>query len=660
MLRLLAALLGPIFAKEAVEIARRKRYYFNRLLYGAALLVALLIIWEDYGGRLSAGGSTAIRAMARMAAEFFLYICIIQFGAVFLFVPLFLCGVVASEREERTLELLFTTRLTDSQIVLGKLGSRMAALVTLILCGLPVMGMLLFFGGVGPEAVWKVAAITLLAMLFAGAHAIYFSVVTKSPLGAMVRSYWWMAIWMLGVPIMGMLFLLAITPSRAGTTTLQHWFLGGVFLTNPLALFVTTVEPEANRFLVATFGPWHFAAGFVLPTLWSIFLIWRAVRRLRREPVPFAQFWRRLSPLRALGDGWDQLTSDWYRFWPRKPVRNPLWQRARTSRVYDREGYIGRIQWLSWLVVFSFLVLMAIVEPNALDEEELAIAFLGCTWGGICLVGALMAGASLIGDRRRGFLDLLLVTPLSGQEILDGTLLAVWEHLRRALPLPFLLAGFFCLTDASRPIGAFCSLVTATLFLALVFLYGVGFSLTARSFPAGLIATFLLPVLTIVGTLVLIGLAENGHALILWPLSFAALGVGWRLTRWNQGIASVSCFLLGLHFAMACVGSCWTIHANQDQWPGAAMHPGFLTLVLMDDNFAREFRDVGPWQAVIWSYWTVLIGNFIVARWWLIRHFDRLAERLGGERSPQVVVAEIVEPIRQSPPTPRPDAVAAP
>ena len=33
-------------------------------------------------------------------------------------------------------------------------------------------------------------AATLLAILFAGAHAIYFSAITRSPTGALVRTYW--------------------------------------------------------------------------------------------------------------------------------------------------------------------------------------------------------------------------------------------------------------------------------------------------------------------------------------------------------------------------------------------------------------------------------------------------------------------------------------
>ena len=132
--------------------------------------------------------------------------------AVFLFVPLFLSAVVAGEREERTLELLFTTHLTNRQIILGKLGSRVAALVCLILCGLPVMSFIMLFGGIDPDSLVRVLAATLLAVLFAGAHAIYFSTVTRSPLGALVRTYWWLALWLIGVPVLIGLFIYRPSP----------------------------------------------------------------------------------------------------------------------------------------------------------------------------------------------------------------------------------------------------------------------------------------------------------------------------------------------------------------------------------------------------------------------------------------------------------------
>ena len=48
MLKFLSLFLGPVFAKEMVEMARRKRYFFNRVLYGLVLLFTLWIVWEEH------------------------------------------------------------------------------------------------------------------------------------------------------------------------------------------------------------------------------------------------------------------------------------------------------------------------------------------------------------------------------------------------------------------------------------------------------------------------------------------------------------------------------------------------------------------------------------------------------------------------------------
>src|SRR5690606_12011793 len=110
---------------------------------------------------------------------------------IFLFVPVFLCGCIASEREARTLDLLFTTSLSDREIVLGKLASRLVLGLQLLFCVLPVISIMQLFGGVDLKMALRAYAAMLFACIFAGANAIYFSSKSKSPLGAMVRAYWW-------------------------------------------------------------------------------------------------------------------------------------------------------------------------------------------------------------------------------------------------------------------------------------------------------------------------------------------------------------------------------------------------------------------------------------------------------------------------------------
>jgi ABC-2 family transporter protein len=628
MLRVLASLLGPIFAKEAVEIARRKRYYVNRVLYGLALFVALFLVWQryDWADALNHVG------MSRMAAKLFVAVSSVQYGAVFLFVPLFVGGVLAGEREEHTLELLFTTRLTDTQIVLGKLCSRLAALVLLVLFALPILCLLPFFGGVDPAALWRATAATLLAVGFVGAHAVYFSAVTPSPVGALARTYWWLAV---EVVIMPLLVFIPVKAAFPASHPVSLCFLGAVHLVNPLPLFLAAVNGEWYDLLATNVGTWLFPAAFVLPTAWSGFLVWRAVGRVRRDPTPFSLPVRRLPVVRSVGAWLNGLGErlrrrvrvPTLRLPARREVANPLWQRARLARVYDRQGHLRRIQTAGWWTAFAFLLLLVVTEPRALRSHEAGPIFLGFTWAGVAGLAALLAGASLAGDRRRGFFDFVLITPLTGRQIVDGTLLAVWEHLRRVYWLPFVLGFFFCLTGASTPVGVLCSLLTATLVLTLIVLYGVACSLAARSVPGALVPTFLVPVFLLVGTLVLMALFRGAHGLALWVLTGGLL-VGSRYwPRRRVSAAAVGTFLLAGHLALACVASGWTFDPDKPEYPLAAMHPGFLTLVTMDRNYPRDFLGKATCERVLPCYWAALVINLIWARWWVIRNFDRLVGR---------------------------------
>src|SRR5438132_9353641 len=286
MLKFLSLFLGPVFAKEMVEMARRKRYFFNRVLYGLVLLFTLWIVWEEHRFDVQ-NGKVTLRVMASLAETMFHAVSGVQYGAVFLFVPLFLCGTIAGEREERTLDLLFTTQLLDHEIVLGKLASRTVALVTLILCALPVMSIIMLFGGIDPEGLLRIQGATLLAILFAGAHAIYFSALTKSPMGALVRTYWWMAVYLLAVPGITVLILSGLTPGPSAR--LSVICLSGLFMINPIGPFFVSMNGYLYNSMATNpyVGEWYFPLAFVIPTIFSLFLLWRAVVRLRLPPSPF-------------------------------------------------------------------------------------------------------------------------------------------------------------------------------------------------------------------------------------------------------------------------------------------------------------------------------------------------------------------------------------
>jgi ABC-type transport system involved in multi-copper enzyme maturation permease subunit len=638
MLTLLAALLGPIFAKEMVEMSRRARYYFNRVFYGSSLLVAASVVWDESYASLHRG-THPIQAMANMANQFFIVVSCLQCAAVFLFVPIFLCGVIASEREDRTLDLLFTTTLADREIVVGKLMSRLAVAALIILSALPVMSLFMLFGGIDPAALWRVELATLVAMIYAGAQAIFFSATSRTPLGALLRTYWWLILWLVALP--GFIVAILANTTSSPFVPVSQFFLSILACVNPLGPFFIAVEPRVAGVLTSGLGAWSFFLTSAVPVGWSLFLINRAIRHVRMIPQRHAKWLDRVPGVRAIRwirGVWepvlarvDRVLVHWHRS---GEVANPLWQRARVVPVYDRDGYLRRIQSLSWVVAFAFFWLFFIFERRDLFDEGVAMAFMGFVWGGITLLTIVVSATGLVGDRRRGLLELILTTPINQAEFVDGSIRAVAEHLRRVFWLPLVLTTIFCVFGDPPLVGGICSVMTATLFLLVIVEMGTLCSITARNVGAALLLTIMLPVVMLGGTLLFTAFAEEAGGPMIWVLSGLSL-IGTRFwTRRSVSTPAVACHFIAMHLAITSVATFWTYDGHREQFPVGAMHPGFLTLVTLDDKIEREFSGHAPWFLVVPCYWTALVVNIVWARRWMVRHFDRLVERVPQSQWP--------------------------
>src|SRR5204863_9399534 len=91
--------------------------------------------------------------MASFANAIFAAFVVVQFTAVILITPALAANAVAEERSNNTLMFLFTTHLTNREIVAGKLFTRLGQVGMLVLTGLPILGMMQLFGGVDPNLV---------------------------------------------------------------------------------------------------------------------------------------------------------------------------------------------------------------------------------------------------------------------------------------------------------------------------------------------------------------------------------------------------------------------------------------------------------------------------------------------------------------------------
>ncbi len=157
--------IGPVFTREAALAPRRGRFYLLRTLYVVALFVLMCTAW------LVLAGTQVIRNvgdMARFGSVLFEILAPLQL-ALFLFLSaLVAASAVAQEKDRKTLILLLMTRLTNSEVVIGKLLASLLNVLVMLLAGLPIFMLIVLFGGVSSTQVAWVFVVTLTSALAAG------------------------------------------------------------------------------------------------------------------------------------------------------------------------------------------------------------------------------------------------------------------------------------------------------------------------------------------------------------------------------------------------------------------------------------------------------------------------------------------------------------
>jgi ABC-type transport system involved in multi-copper enzyme maturation permease subunit len=145
-------MLGPIFRVELVSIARRRRYFALRVLYASLILMVLWMTYESTNAFRYGTAHQSIQQAAALAAGFFISFSWLQLLAILFVGPAMAVGTIATERERRTIEYLFVTDLSNSEIVLGKTFARLTLMAQFVLVGLPILFLFRLLGGIPAEA----------------------------------------------------------------------------------------------------------------------------------------------------------------------------------------------------------------------------------------------------------------------------------------------------------------------------------------------------------------------------------------------------------------------------------------------------------------------------------------------------------------------------
>jgi ABC-type transport system involved in multi-copper enzyme maturation permease subunit len=487
-----------------VAAARRGRLQTERAFFACVLVTIVLGTFGTW--YYLEGWHASHQLMARVAIQAFCWIVgvhgLFAFGSV-------ASGAVAiaAEKDRRTLDFLLATRLSNAEIVLGKLAACLATFFTSVAAGLPVLLLLHLLGGVD----WRLILLAYAGMasttFFVAALAIWISTGAPEARRAHNVSVLCVIAWLL-VPFFGSLFLPRLgIPLPGVLTTANAWLLAS----SPMSLVVKFAlgglsASTALLYAVAWMSGLQLAAGLILLSgaILRLRLGYRinlggdghALGAARKRP-----FWR-WRPRPAVGDDpilWREMYTSragiLMRCFGVVCVSVPLAVLGYSSFFFARRAFaeLWRNGYAAGITTaekpeFNLMIRFYVTEPLASVPVDLArtdfnlfvrsvttpIVFL------LALMTAAIAAEVISSERARETWNSLIATPLSAREILGSKLLSALWRIRGLLALLVILWTIGLVAGSIHPLGYLLSSLELAAWTWLLLVIGLRASIRCR------------------------------------------------------------------------------------------------------------------------------------------------------------------------------------
>jgi ABC-type transport system involved in multi-copper enzyme maturation permease subunit len=454
---------NPILLRVVTAGGRRLRHAFTRWGYLGLLILVLLFALLTSSTQAA---SSSLSDLAKAASQVFSAISYVQLGMICLLAPVFCAAAITQERDSRTYNILLATPLTNAQIVLGSLFSRLYYVVALLLSGAPVFAITLLYGGVTASSIALSFAIALSTALFTGALAIAIAVFRLGSGKTVFWFYVFNAIYLFAVYLIDQFYL-----SLDVATGLRHttWLTGVHPFLALMAVVSPTAYPTPNLTSLAganVFARWYAAypayAYITLTSAASLALVIPSAIVLRRiaqrSEVGLWSFARNLV-MRGKEARGRKARHVW---------ANPVaWREAAT-----RAGFSGRglTRWLTIIVGLAAAIALlyyyhqlrtqviataAAPDVNRLladTAETIRKVLLGLVlveFSVSLLVATNTSASAVTKERESQTLDLLLVTPITSRYYIWGKLRGLVSFMLPFAAVPTLTVLLVVLYDAA-------------------------------------------------------------------------------------------------------------------------------------------------------------------------------------------------------------------
>ena len=468
-------MIGPIFQREIATLPRRGMHFVSRVVFAMMLFAIVCTTW------LLLAGIQPVQNpgdLARFGVLIFQLIAPFQLIVLLFMAALAGTIAVSHEKDKQTLILLLMTSLSNTEMVLGKIGAGLLATMNAFLASLPIVFSLTLLGGVSMEQVFACTWVT------------FCSLVASATLGATIAFWREKTFQSIAVTMLIIALWLSICELIAS---------GGVpmispnvaTLLSPIRAIMDVTQPIASESIL----PFALPGGNAIPSGWVLLGIAMALTILSMRML---RIWnpsreRRGGNFEAdepeapldtsnpkSGVSSQRQVKAWKVRAPRRVWNNPvLWREMRTW-AYGRKVLLIRLAYLAFGLMVAFGVRQFVLNGLALQEttyqDELVpttVSLLAPFFVLSLIVINALAVNSITNERDGGALDLLLVTEISPSEFVFGKIFGVLFVTKEMVVAPLLLCLYLWSQSALTTENLVFTLITLLVMDMFVAMLGI-------------------------------------------------------------------------------------------------------------------------------------------------------------------------------------------
>jgi len=419
--------MNPLVRKELLGLFRLKRVAAIQVLFVAILGGIVMATWPQQGMlTLSAQGQDSL----------LLSLIFGQLVLLVLLVPGIAAVSITGEKEQNTMEMLYASRLSPVQIVIGKIVAAISYPVMLLLSGLPFVALLSWRGAVETDLLARAYAVLIVAAVFMAVLSLTISAVTKLSSTALVMAY----VVMLATAGATLVPAAIMIDSQSGLVAMILHYVRAL---SPVAAVLSLLRPELTDLNGAVHHNFPIWAIFLpLAILVIAVCVGILVAKLSQSPVTSDGFNAELGAdaSRSMGRRVMFLIDPKKK---RKPFGrfNPLISKEKRTNLLRGGKVMVRIFYLALLLSLGLAVMS--LYGNAEHSDLLryvASVLVAFQIGIIALVAPSLTSSTISGEIENGTFETLRLSRLRAGQIFWGKFLPAFQP--AVLPILALIPGY--------------------------------------------------------------------------------------------------------------------------------------------------------------------------------------------------------------------------